>query len=70
MTWPFGQGGKGNDGVAAVVSQTNGSIGYVEQAYAQKNKISFAVRQEQGRQVRQGHPRRASAPPARARSAT
>ena len=43
VTWPFGQGGKGNDGVAAVVSQTPGTLGYVEQAYAQKNNISFAA---------------------------
>ncbi len=40
--WPAGQGGKGNDGVAAFVRQTPGSIGYVEYAYAVINKLAFA----------------------------
>ena len=34
VSWPVGVGGKGNDGVAAVVLQTEGSIGYLELAYA------------------------------------
>lgn len=37
-----GQGGKGNEGVTAVVQQTPGSIGYIELNYALKNKIAFA----------------------------
>ncbi len=37
VEWPIGMGGKGNDGVAAFVKQTVGSIGYVEYAYAKKN---------------------------------
>ena len=34
IKWPVGIGGQGNDGVAAVVKQTEGAIGYVELAYA------------------------------------
>ena len=40
VEWPTGQGGKGNDGVAAFVRQTPGSIGYVEYVYIQQNKMS------------------------------
>lgn len=43
VDWPTGIGGKGNDGVAATVKSTNGSIGYVELAYAKQNKIPFAL---------------------------
>jgi phosphate transport system substrate-binding protein len=35
-----GLGGKGNEGVAAYVQRTRGSIGYVEWAYAKKNKMT------------------------------
>lgn len=42
VNWPVGLGGKGNDGVAGLVKQTEGSIGYVELAYAVKNKILYA----------------------------
>ena len=42
VQWPAGQGGKGNDGVAAFVKQTPGSIGYVEYAYAKNNNLSYA----------------------------
>jgi phosphate transport system substrate-binding protein len=40
VKWPTGVGGKGNEGVASYVSRLNGSIGYVEYAYAKKNKIT------------------------------
>ncbi|WP_407659627.1 phosphate ABC transporter substrate-binding protein PstS [Massilia endophytica] len=40
VKWPVGVGGKGNDGVAANVQRIKGSIGYVEWAYAKKNKMS------------------------------
>ena len=40
VKWPTGVGGKGNEGVAAMVMQAKGSIGYVEYAYAKKNKLS------------------------------
>lgn len=42
VNWPTGVGGKGNEGVAGIVSQTPGSIGYVELIYALQNKISYA----------------------------
>ena len=42
VNWPVGLGGKGNDGVAGLVKQTTGSIGYVELAYAVQNKIQYA----------------------------
>jgi phosphate transport system substrate-binding protein len=41
VQWPKGQGGKGNDGVAAFVKQTPGSIGYVEYAYAKTNNLAY-----------------------------
>lgn len=42
VAWPVGVAGKGNEGVAAYVKQINGSIGYVEFAYALENKITTA----------------------------
>jgi phosphate transport system substrate-binding protein len=41
VNWPVGLGGKGNEGVAGLVTQTPGSIGYVELIYALQNKISY-----------------------------
>jgi len=43
VNWPAGVGGKGNEGVAGLVSQTPGSIGYVELIYALQNKILFGA---------------------------
>jgi phosphate transport system substrate-binding protein len=43
VQWPVGLGGKGNDGVAAFVKQTIGSIGYVEYAYAKQNHSTYAL---------------------------
>lgn len=43
VSWPVGIGGKGNSGVAGVIKQTPGAIGYVELAYAKQNKLSFAL---------------------------
>jgi phosphate transport system substrate-binding protein len=42
VKWPVGVGGKGNEGVAANVQRVKGSFGYVEYAYAKKNKIAWA----------------------------
>jgi phosphate transport system substrate-binding protein len=42
VKWATGVGGKGNEGVAANVQRIKGAIGYVEWAYAKKNKISHA----------------------------
>ncbi len=41
LSWPAGQGGKGNDGVAANVKNTVGGIGYVEYNYASANKLTM-----------------------------
>lgn len=41
VQWPVGVGGKGNDGVAGVIKQQEGSIGYVELIYAIKNHIAY-----------------------------
>jgi phosphate transport system substrate-binding protein len=42
VNWPVGIGGKGNEGVAGVVKQTPGAIGYVELAYARQNRMKVA----------------------------
>jgi phosphate transport system substrate-binding protein len=42
VKWPTGVGGKGNEGVANYVARIDGSIGYVEYAYAKQNKLSYA----------------------------
>jgi len=43
VKWPSGEtGAKGNDGVAAAVKQTQGAVGYVEQAYALQNNFNYA----------------------------
>jgi phosphate transport system substrate-binding protein len=41
VEWPIGIGAKGNEGVSNNVSQTKGSIGYVEYAYALQNKLVY-----------------------------
>ena len=41
VKWPAGQGGKGNEGVAAYVKQLKNSIGYVEFAYAKQNGLAW-----------------------------
>lgn len=41
VKWPVGQGGKGNEGVAAYVGQLANSIGYVEYAYAKQNNLAW-----------------------------
>jgi phosphate transport system substrate-binding protein len=41
LNWPVGVGNKGNEGVAGLVSQTPGALGYVELIYALQNKISY-----------------------------
>jgi phosphate transport system substrate-binding protein len=52
IKWPTGTGAKGNDGVAAAVKQTDGAIGYVEQAYALQNGFTFAdVKNKSGKFV-------------------
>ena len=41
VNWPVGIGGKGNEGVANYTKRTSNSIGYVEFAYAQQNKLEY-----------------------------
>src|SRR5947209_9703828 len=41
VKWPVGLGGKGNEGVAGMVRQLPGSVGYVELIYAVQNKIPY-----------------------------
>ena len=49
VNWPVGVGGKGNEGVAGVVKQTPGAIGYVELIYALQNNIPYgAVKNKAG----------------------
>jgi phosphate transport system substrate-binding protein len=48
VAWPVGTGSNGNEGVAASVTHTAGSIGYVEYAYAVEKRLAFA-------QVRNAH---------------
>ena len=43
VEWPAGMGGKGNEGVAAFVTQTKNSIGYVEYAYVLQNKMTYGL---------------------------
>ncbi|MEQ5774893.1 MULTISPECIES: phosphate ABC transporter substrate-binding protein PstS [unclassified Thalassospira] len=41
VQWPVGVGGKGNEGVASYTKQIDGSIGYVEYAYALQNDLAY-----------------------------
>jgi phosphate transport system substrate-binding protein len=43
LNWPVGLGAKGNPGVAGLVKQTPGSIGYVELIYALQNKMPYGT---------------------------
>jgi phosphate transport system substrate-binding protein len=43
VPWPTGTGAKGNAGVAGAVKQTEGAVGYVEQAYALQNGFTYAA---------------------------
>jgi phosphate transport system substrate-binding protein len=53
LNWPTGLGSKGNPGVAGLVKQTPGSIGYVELIYALQNKMPCAsIKNKKGNFVR------------------
>ena len=43
VAWPTGAGGKGNEGVAALVMQTRNSIGYVEYAYVLRSQLAYGL---------------------------
>jgi phosphate transport system substrate-binding protein len=52
VAWPEGVGGKGNEGVASYVQRIKGAIGYVEYAYAKRNKMAHvAMRNKDGQVV-------------------
>lgn len=48
VRWPTGLGAKGNEGVAGQLRQTEGSIGYIEDVYAQQNDLATAAIQNAG----------------------
>ena len=55
VNWPTGTGGRGSAGVSALVSQTQGSIGYVDVAFALKNHLEyFAVQNRSGKYATPG----------------
>ena len=43
VNWPTGLAGKGNDGVAGQIKNTEGGIGYLEIAYAESIKMPYAA---------------------------
>jgi len=43
VKWPVGLGGKGNEGVAGMIRQMQGAIGYIELIYAVQNKIPYGI---------------------------
>jgi phosphate transport system substrate-binding protein len=43
VKWPVGLGAKGNEGVAGMIRQMDGSFGYVELIYAVQNKIQYGL---------------------------
>ena len=55
VSWPTGSGGRGSSGVAALVAQTPGAIGYVDVAYALQNHLKyFAMQNRSGRYATPG----------------
>ena len=55
VAWPAGSGGRGSSGVAALVGQTTGGIGYVDVAYALHNHLKFfAVKNRSGKYTTPG----------------
>jgi len=52
VKWPAGNGAKGSEGIAAVVRQVKGGIGYVESAYAMQNHLTTTMlRNKDGKDV-------------------
>lgn len=43
VKWPVGLGAKGNEGVAGLVRQMEGAIGYIELIYAEQNHIDYGL---------------------------
>jgi phosphate transport system substrate-binding protein len=61
VEWPAGQGGKGNEGVSAIVQQTPGAIGYIELNYATQNRLPFASMKNQAGKFVKASPETVSA---------
>jgi phosphate transport system substrate-binding protein len=54
-SWPAGQGGRGSAGVSGVVSNTDGALGYVDVAFALKNRLKFmSIRNSSGKYTTPG----------------
>jgi phosphate transport system substrate-binding protein len=56
VKWPAGIGAKGNEGVAGMVRQTPGSLGYVELIYALSNNMSYGAVKNAAGKFLQGSP--------------
>jgi phosphate transport system substrate-binding protein len=56
VKWPAGIGAKGNEGVAGMVRQTPGSMGYVELIYALQNKMAYGAVKNAAGKFLQGSP--------------
>jgi phosphate transport system substrate-binding protein len=69
VNWPVGVGGKGNEGVAGLVRQTPGSIGYVELIYALQSKIRYGAVQNMAGEFVQANVQSVTAAAAAAASA-
>jgi phosphate transport system substrate-binding protein len=54
VDWPVGLGAKSNDGVAGLIKQESGSLGYVELIYAVKNKLTYGKVQNKANQYVKG----------------
>jgi phosphate transport system substrate-binding protein len=52
VKWPVGVGGKGNEGVAGVLNNTSGAIGYVNQAYVRGKLQAVALQNKAGNYVK------------------
>lgn len=57
VKWPTGIGGKGNEGVAGIIKQTPGAIGYLELVYAEQNKLPIAAVQNAAKVFVQASPK-------------
>ena len=55
--WPVGTKSQGNEGVAASLTTTPGSIGYIEYGYAKGHKLKMAALQNKAGQVHRAHDR-------------
>ena len=51
VKWPVGVGGKGNEGVAGVISNTPGAIGYINQSFVRGPIKAAAVQNKAGKFV-------------------